>query len=231
MRFDGKTHQSLDLGLCRERAPCEATLCSGFRCTHTRLALSAALTAIQRRLGDSSPFGQQLGTFDCHINLSRRGPRYVIGSCTTAVRLQGAHAAIVHFTERWRREYRRGRWVSVPPRTHTWRVFVSHDGWETRITSTGDPPQRLAQKGLLKGAQSLGDPRFNLTRRSRATCARDSLITWLGMARVRSRRLCGRRCTRPPRQSRGTAKVGPLFPSVRSRTLLHQCRRADLEQP
>jgi hypothetical protein len=119
MRFDGKTHQSLDFGLCRERAPCEATLCSGSRCSHTRLALSAALTALEHRRGDSAPFGQQLGRFDCHINLSRRGLRHVIGSCTTAVRLQGAHAAIVRFTERWRREYRHGRWVNVPPRTHT----------------------------------------------------------------------------------------------------------------
>jgi hypothetical protein len=143
MRFDAKTHDSLDFGLCKERASCEAALCGGSPCTRARLALDAALIALADRLGDSAPFGQELGTFECHVPLSATGARYVIGSCTTAIRLLGGDAALVRFTEHWHREYRGGRWLDVPPRTHTWRVVVTDGGWKTRITSSGDPPPQL----------------------------------------------------------------------------------------
>ena len=145
MRLDGKTHGSLDFGLCREPALCEASLCSGFPCSRARLALDAALLALADRRGDSAPFGQKLGTSKCHVTFSVRKSRYVIGTCTTAIRLLGAHAAIVRFTEDWAREYRHGRWVEVPLRTHTWRALVTDGGWKTRITSSGDPAPPVAR--------------------------------------------------------------------------------------
>jgi hypothetical protein len=71
--------------------------------------------------------------------------RYLIGSCTTAVRLLGGHAAEVSFTERWRpRAYRHGGWVRLPPRSHTWRVRESDGGWQVGISSSGDPPPQLS---------------------------------------------------------------------------------------
>jgi hypothetical protein len=149
LSFDGKTHQSRDFGLCHDLAPCVAVLCGGRSCTRAHLALDAALIALQDRLqgipGDPVSFGQQVGTFTCHIHYPVRELRLVSGSCTTALRLVGAHAAAVRFTERWSREYRHGRYVQVPTRTHTWRVFETRDGWTPRITSTGDPPPQLPE--------------------------------------------------------------------------------------
>jgi hypothetical protein len=102
------------------------------------MLLDAAVIALQDRLGAAAP-GSELGTHLCHVNFSVGGTRYTIGSCTTTFRRLGAHPAVVRFTERWRREYRDGRWVDVPLRAHTWRVLVADDGWKTRITSSGDP--------------------------------------------------------------------------------------------
>jgi hypothetical protein len=132
-RFDGKTQQSLDFSLCTRRARCEATLCGGQRCTRARELLDAAVIALQERLGAAAP-GTELGTHSCHVNFTVEGTRYVIGSCTTTFRRLGAHAAIARFTERWRREYRHGRWVDVGQQAHTWRVLVTNGGWKTRIT-------------------------------------------------------------------------------------------------
>jgi hypothetical protein len=143
-RFDGKTQQSLDFSLCTQRARCEATLCGGQRCTRARELLDAAVIALQERLGAAAP-GTELGTHPCHLNFTVGGTRYVIGSCTTTFRRLGARSAIARFTERWRREYRHGRWVDVGRQTHTWRVLVTNDGWKTRITSSGDPTPQLVR--------------------------------------------------------------------------------------
>lgn len=111
-------------------------------------ALDAAFSALDDRLkgipGDPDPFSHRPGTFTCHIHYPVREMRYVAGSCTTAVRLQAARAAVATFVERWRpREYEHGRWVRLPTRTHTWRIVETHDGWQTRISSSGDQPPQL----------------------------------------------------------------------------------------
>lgn len=146
LRFDGKTHQSRDFALCKSRAQCDVALCGG-GCTRARDVLDAAFSALDDRFqgiaGDPVPFSRDAGTLSCHIFYPVRESRYVAGSCTTALRFVGPHRAVVRFTERWSREYRRGRYVDVPPRTHTWRVFLSQDGWKTRISSSGDPPPQL----------------------------------------------------------------------------------------
>jgi hypothetical protein len=147
LRYDGKTHQSRDFALCSSRADCDVGLCGGGGCTRARDVLDAAFVALDEHLkgipGDPVPFSQEVGTFRCHIRYPVREPRYVSGLCTTAVRLLGPHDAVVRFTEHWAREYRGRRWVDLPTRTHTWRVFETHGGWKTRIASTGDPPPQL----------------------------------------------------------------------------------------
>ena len=146
LRYDGRTHQSRDFALCSSRADCDVGLCGG-GCTRSRDVLDAAFSALYDRMkgvpGDPVPFSQEVGTSRCHIRYPVREPRYVAGVCTTALRLLGRHDAVVRFTERWAREYRGRRWVDIPTRTHTWRVFETHDGWKTQITSTGDPPPQL----------------------------------------------------------------------------------------
>jgi hypothetical protein len=148
LRFDGETHQSRDFALCKTRAQCDASLCSFGACTRAEDALDAAFSALDARLkgipGDPDPFSHQPGTFSCHIHYPVSQMRYLIGSCTTAVRLQGSRAATVSFVERWRpREYEHGRWVRLPTRTHTWRVVETEGGWQTRISSSGNPPPQL----------------------------------------------------------------------------------------
>jgi len=147
LRFDGKTHLSRDFALCGSRAQCDAGLCGGGGCTRAHDVLDAAFSALDDRLkgipGDPDPFWRKVGTFTCHIRYPVREMRYVAGSCTTAVRLLGTHTAEVRLVERWAREFQHGRWVRVPSRTHTWRVLETRDEWQTRITSTGDPPPQL----------------------------------------------------------------------------------------
>ncbi len=148
LRFDGETHQSRDFALCKTRAQCDASLCSFGACTRAQDALDAAFSALDARLkgipGDPDPFSHRSGTFSCHIHYPVREMRYLIGSCTTAVRLQASRAATVSFVERWRpREYEHRRWVRLPTRTHTWRVVETEDGWQARISSSGSPAPQL----------------------------------------------------------------------------------------
>jgi hypothetical protein len=148
LRFDAKTHQSRDFALCKTRAECDASLCSFGGCTRAQDALDAAFSALGARLsgipGDPDPFSHRSGTFSCHIRYPVPEMRYLIGSCTTAVRLQGSRAATVSFVERWRpREYEHGGWVRLPTRTHIWRVVETEDGWQTRISSSGSPAPQL----------------------------------------------------------------------------------------
>jgi hypothetical protein len=148
LRFDGKTHLSRDFALCKTRAQCDAGLCSFGACTRAQDVLDAAFAALDARLqgipGDPDPFTRRVGTFVCHIHYPVREMRYVVGSCTTALRFLGAHAAEVRLTERWRpREYQHGRWVRLPTRTHTWRLLERDHGWKIAISSSGDPPPQL----------------------------------------------------------------------------------------
>jgi hypothetical protein len=142
LRFDGKTHQSRDFALCTSRARCDASLCSFGACTRTQDTLDAAFEAFDARLrgipGDPDPFTHRTGTFSCHIHYPTRELRYIPGTCTTALRLLGAHAAEVNLSERWRpREFEHGRWVRLPARTHSWRLVVTADGWRVAISSRG----------------------------------------------------------------------------------------------
>jgi len=148
VRFDGKTHQDRDFALCKSRAQCDASLCSFGACTRARDALDAAFEAFDARLrgipGDPDPFTRRTGTFSCHIHYPVREMRYIVGACTTALRLTGPHTAEVTLSERWRpREFRHGRWVRLPTRTHTWRLLETDDGWRIAISSAGDPPPQL----------------------------------------------------------------------------------------
>jgi hypothetical protein len=148
LRFDGLTHLSRDFALCKARVQCDASLCSFGRCTRAQDTLDAAFAALDERLkgipGDPDPFTRQAGTFVCHIHYPVREMRYVIGSCTTALRFLGPRAAEVSLTERWRpREYEHGRWVRLATQSHTWRLRESEGGWEITIRSSGAPPPQL----------------------------------------------------------------------------------------
>jgi hypothetical protein len=145
LRLDALTHQSRDFALCSPRAQCDASLCSFGACTRAQDALDAAFAAFDERLrgipGDPDPFTRRAGTFTCHIHYPTRELRYIVGSCTTALRFLGAHAAEVRLVERWRpREYEHGRWIRLPTRSHTWRLLETNDGWQVAISSSGDPP-------------------------------------------------------------------------------------------
>jgi hypothetical protein len=70
--------------------------------------------------------------------------RYIVGTCTTALRFLGRHVAEVILSERWRpREFEYGKWVRLPTRTHSWRLLVRDDGWRIAISSSGDPAPQL----------------------------------------------------------------------------------------
>jgi hypothetical protein len=148
LRFDGANHLSRDFALCKRRAQCDGSLCSFGACTRAQDALDAAFAAFDARLrgipGDPDPFTHRTGTFSCHIHYPVRELRYIVGSCTTALRFLDAHAVQVRLVERWRpREYERGRWVRLPTRTHTWRLRETNDGWQVAIGSSGDPAPQL----------------------------------------------------------------------------------------
>jgi hypothetical protein len=148
LRFDGATHVSRDFALCTTRAQCDAGLCSFGACTRAQDTLDAAFAAFDERLkgipGDPDTFTHRVGMFACHLFYPVRQLRYVVGSCTTALRFLGAHAAEVRLIERWRpREYEQGGWVRLPARTHTWRLLVRDDGWKVAISSSGDPALQL----------------------------------------------------------------------------------------
>lgn len=148
LRFDGKTHQSRDFALCTSRAHCDASLCSFGACTYTQDALDAAFDALDARLrgipGDPDPFARRPGMFACHIPFPVPQMRYIVGTCTTAIRFRSPHAAAVILVERWRpREFERDHWVRQPTRSHTWRLRETNDGWNIAITSTGDPAPQL----------------------------------------------------------------------------------------
>lgn len=154
LRFDGATHLSRDFALCKTRAQCDASLCSFGACTRAQDTLDAAFAALDQRLrgipGDPNTFKHRDGTFSCHLFYPTRQMRYIVGSCTTALRLLGAHAAEVRLSERWRpREYDHGGWVRLPERTHTWRLLVTADGWKIAISSSGDPAPQLP-KGVKR---------------------------------------------------------------------------------
>jgi hypothetical protein len=148
VRFDAKTRHDRDFALCKSRAQCDGTLCSFGACTRAQDALDVAFDAFEARLrgipGDPDPFTRRAGTFSCHIHYPVREMRYIVGVCTTSLRLAGAHAAEVTLSERWRpREFEHGRWVRLPARTHTWRLLETDDGWRIAISSVGDPPPQL----------------------------------------------------------------------------------------
>lgn len=148
IRYDGLTHQSRDFALCPTKTRCDSNLCAFGACTRSRDALDAAFDAFDRRLrgipGDPDTFPRQAGTYPCHIFYPVRETRYIVGRCTTALRLIGTHQALVTLTEGWRpRTYRHGRWVWLPVRSHTWRLLETHDYWTITIDSSGDPPPQL----------------------------------------------------------------------------------------
>jgi hypothetical protein len=148
VRFDGETHLSIDFTLCPSSAECGANLCSFGACTSSQDALDAAFDAFDARLrgipGDPNPFSPRPGTSSCHIHYPVRAMRYVPGTCTTAVRLRGTHAAEVTLTERWHpREFEHGGWVRLPTRTHTWRLVETDDLWKVAVHSSGDPAPQL----------------------------------------------------------------------------------------
>ena len=152
LRFDGMTHLSRDFALCKSRAQCDASLCSFGACTRAQDALDAAFSAFDARLrgipGDPDPFTRRTGTFSCHIHYPVSEMRYIVGSCTTALRFDGVHTAEVNLTEQWRpREFEHGRWVRLSERTHTWRMLEADEGWRVAISSTGDAPPQLPKKG------------------------------------------------------------------------------------
>lgn len=150
IRFDAKTHLDRDFALCKSRAQCDASLCSFGACTRTQDTLDAAFEAFDAHLrdipGDPDPFTRRPGTFSCHIHYPTREMRYIPGTCTTALRLLGAHAAELNLRERWQpREFEHGRWVRLPVRTHRWRLLVTDDGWDVAISSSGDPAPQLPE--------------------------------------------------------------------------------------
>jgi hypothetical protein len=150
IRFDGRTHLSRDFALCKSRAQCDASLCSFGACTRTQDTLDAAFEAFDAHLrgipGDPDPFTRRPGTFSCHIHYPTREMRYIPGTCTTVLRLLGAHAAELKLSERWRpREFEHGRWVRLPVRTHRWRLLVTDDGWRVAISSSGDQAPQLPE--------------------------------------------------------------------------------------
>jgi hypothetical protein len=72
--------------------------------------------------------------------------RYLPGTCTTALRLLGAHAAELNLSECWRpREFEHERWVRLPVRTHSWRLLVTDDGWRVAISLSSDPAPQLPE--------------------------------------------------------------------------------------
>jgi len=94
--------------------------------------------------GDLDPFSHRPGTFSCHIHYPVRELRHLVGSCTTAMRMQGGQAAEVSFIERWQpRACRHGCSVRLSWRSHLWRVRESDDGWQVAISSSGDPPPQF----------------------------------------------------------------------------------------
>jgi len=148
IRYDGKTHESTDISMCPSSAGCGANLCSFGSCTTRQDALDAAFEAFNASLrgipGDPNPFSAAPGVRPCHIHYPTAAMKYVAGTCTTAVHLNGLHAAAVTLTERWRpREYEHGRWVRLAVRSHTWQIAETDDLWKVSIRSSGDAAPQL----------------------------------------------------------------------------------------